>query len=125
MFKRSQISIILLAWFMATGAQWDLVQVFGWSSMIANHSRDMSLLNAVEKTFGGEMCSVCRAVRAAKQQDTPATVPKSKFDGKMLLVFQPAASIFLTVPDSEAWSQTAREPLSARRSAPPTPPPRV
>ena len=110
---------------MATGAQWDLVQVFGWGRMIANHSRDMSLLNAVEKTFGGEMCSICRAVRAAKQQETPATVPKSRFDGKVLLVFQPATAVFLTVPDTAAWSQTDHEPLSAGRPAPPTPPPRV
>ena len=110
---------------MATGAQWDLVQVFGWGNMIVNHSRDMSLINAVKKTFDGEMCSVCRAVKAAKQQENHTTVPNGKFEGKMVLVYQPTAEVILTVPDSLAWVHRDREPLSLQRSAPPTPPPRV
>jgi hypothetical protein len=123
--RRCQIIVFLLAWFMATGAQWDLVQVFGWGSMIVNHSRDMTLISAVKKTFDGEMCSVCRAVKAAKQQENRTTVPNGKFEGKIVLGYQPAAEIILTVPDSLAWTHGEREPLSALRSAPPTPPPRV
>ena len=125
MLKRFQISIVLLAWFMATGAQWNLVQVFGWGNMIVNHSRDMTLVDAVKKTFDGEMCSVCLAVKTAEQQENRTTAPDKKFEGKIVLVYQPTAEVILTVPDSLAWSHGDREPLSALRSAPPTPPPRV
>jgi hypothetical protein len=124
-FKRFQLLLVLLAWLMATGAQWDLVQVFGWGRMIVNHSRDMNLINAVKKTFDGEMCSVCRAVTAAKQQENRTTVPNGKFEGKIVLVYQPTAEVILTVPDSVTWAHCEWEPLSALRSAPPTPPPRV
>lgn len=123
--KRSQIFVVLLAWVMATGAQWDLVQVFGWGRMIANHSRNMTLIDAVKKTFDGEMCNVCLAVKAAKQQESRTTVPSGKFEGKIILVYQPTTEVILTAPDSSGWPHGDREPLSALRSAPPTPPPRV
>lgn len=123
--KRFQIFLVLFAWFMATGAQWDLVQTFGWGQMFVGYSRSMPLLEAVKKTFDGEMCSVCKAVNEAKQQGNKTTVPCGKFDGKMILVFQPVPTVFQTVPDSDSWSHSDREPLSAQRSAPPTPPPRI
>lgn len=110
---------------MATGAQWDLVQTFGWGRMIANYSQTMSLGEAVKKTFNGEMCSVCKVVNEAKQQESKTTVPGGKLDTKMILVFQPVPTVILTVPDSDSWSHSDREPLSAQRSAPPTPPPRL
>jgi len=71
------------------------------------------------------MCSVCRAVTAAKQQENRTTVPNGKFEGKIVLVYQPTAEVILTVPDSVTWAHCEWEPLSALRSAPPTPPPRV
>ena len=110
---------------MATGAQWDLLQTFGWGSMIANNSRSMPFLKAVEKTFDGEMCPVCKLVKAAKQQESRTTVPDGKLKSKMILVFQPVPMVILTMPDSDSWSHSDREPLSAQRLAPPTPPPRA
>ena len=125
MGRRLQIFVVLFAWFMATGAQWDLVQTFGWGRMIVDYSQTMSLGEAVKKTFSGEMCGVCKVVNEAKQQESKSTVPSGKLDTKMILVFQPVPTIFLTVPDSDSWSHSDREPISAQRSAPPTPPPRL
>jgi hypothetical protein len=71
MKRRFQISVVLLAWFMATGAQWDLVQTFAWGRMVATYSRTMPLVQAVRLTFTpGTMCSICKAVNEAKRQES-------------------------------------------------------
>lgn len=126
MKRRFQIVVVLFAWFMASGAQWDLVQTFAWGRMVANYSRAMPLLRAVKLTFTpGNMCSICRAVSEAKQQENAPAVPSGKADTKLLLVFQPVQRLILTPPIQETWSLSDRYPESAQRSNPPTPPPRV
>jgi hypothetical protein len=127
---RRQVSVILVlaAWLLATGSQWDLAQTFAWGRMITNYSSSMSLAQAVKKTFGGEMCSLCRAVQQAKQQQEAdsAKTTEGKVPGKILLVSVPATPIFLS-PASSCVGLTAAvsAPLSAERSAPPSPPPRA
>jgi hypothetical protein len=123
--KRLQIFVVLVAWFMATGAQWDLVQTFGWGRMIVNYSRSMQLSAAVKKTFGGEMCGICRAVNQAKQQEEKSNVPALTVKAKLVMICSPAPQFVLSAPDRAAWSPSDREPLSAGRPVPPTPPPRV
>lgn len=126
MKRRFQIIIVLLAWFMASGAQWDLVQTFAWGRMFATYSQSMPLLRAVKLTFTpGNMCSICKAVNEAKQQESTPAVPGGKADSKLLLVFQSAQNVILKVPAQETWSLSDQFPLSAQRSNPPTPPPRI
>lgn len=126
MSKRVQLITILLAGFLATGAQWDVVQVFGWGRMIVNYVEDMSLGQAVEKTFSGEMCGVCEAVSNAKHQDGPTDIPsKGKFDGKMLLVLGPTAYGVVAAIEPDEWLPCDITMFSKERSAPPLPPPRV
>lgn len=125
MRQRLQITLLVFASFIATGAQWDLVQTFGWARMVVNYSQTMPLLDAVQRTFNGEMCSVCRVVKAVKQQEKQTTLPNDNLDTKLIFVYQPAPEFIAPALDSAAWSHSDMQPRGASRSAPPTPPPRV
>lgn len=125
--KRLQLLTVLAAWFLATGAQWDLVQVAGWGRMLASYSRTMSLTQALRKTFGGEMCDVCRVVNEAKRQaDTPAVPNADGFHAKFPLIHQPAftAVPFRTNP-TVTWARIDVALPARDRAAPPLPPPRL
>jgi len=122
--KRFQITAVLFAWLLATGVQWDLLQVAGWARMFVSYTGTMSIAAAAKKTFGDEMCSVCKAVNEAKHREK-SEIPAAGLKAKVILVFQPAPSYFLRAPEPEAWLPGDREPRSAPRPSPPTPPPRV
>ncbi len=126
MFRRFQVAAVLLAWLLATGSQWDLVQVAGWARMIVSYSRTRPLAEAVRLTFTpGNECEVCDAVSAAKQQpDNPAT-PAANFPGKVLLIFQPAPIFVLNMPEFLPQPPGGRIMLGASRASPPVPPPRA
>ena len=126
MTRRIQLVVVLLAWFMATGAQWDLVQTYGWGRMFAGYSRTMPWCDALQKTFSGEMCGVCRAVAAAKQhehENAPA-LPGDKGFVKIALLCQPVPTIICSAPEIPRWSLSDVEAEGVLRSAPPVPPPR-
>lgn len=125
MFRRLQICTVLLAWLLATGSHWDLVQTFGWGRMISQYSRSMSLTEAVRLTFSpNNLCSVCELVRDAKKTEAPATPAADTLATKILLVFQPAEPIFLRLPTKARWSLSDLFPPAASRATPPVPPPR-
>jgi hypothetical protein len=128
MLRRLQLSAILLACLLATGSQWDGVQVFAWGRMVAGYAHTMPLADAVRLTFTpGNECDICTAVGAAKQQqqDAPA-MPAAKWPAKIILVFQPASAVVVAAPELCAWSPCDRlTALGASRASPPVPPPRV
>ena len=127
---RARLSLILTlaAWLLATGSHWDLVQTFAWGNMIASYAQKMSLAAAVKKTFSAEtMCHLCHAVADAKKsQSGDSATPGPKSIGKVLLVcapdrstfFSPSAACLGVLPELVA-------PMSAERTAPPSPPPRL
>jgi len=126
---RARLSLILTlaAWLLATGSHWDLVQTYAWGNMIAGYAQEMSFGAAVKKTFSPEtMCHLCHAVADAKKsQPGDAATPGSKAIGKVLLVCAPDRSAFLS--PSAACVGLLPElvaPMSAGRTAPPSPPPR-
>ena len=128
MFRRFSLVLTLAAWLLATGSQWDVAQIFAWGRMIATYSQSMSVVQAVKKTFEGEMCVVCAAVQDAKQNQasdgTPA--PESKLTGKILFVGAPIAPwIGSPAPQCAGLAPALSAPLSADRGAPPSPPPRA
>ncbi len=126
MWRKFQISAVLLAWLLATGSQWDVAQVFAWGRMIASYSRTMPLSEAIRMTFApGNECSVCVAVDEARQQPDSATTPAAKVLGKILLVFQPVPVIVIVVPEFSPWPSDGQIMLGASRASPPVPPPRV
>ena len=129
MRRRLSLVLTLAAWLLATGSHWDLVQTFGWGRMIATYSRAMPLLRAVKQTFSGEaMCGVCALVHHAKEQQDAdnAKVPGTKAPAKIFLVSAPSVLVFAS-PASNCVGvvPAGSAPLSADRTAPPLPPPRV
>jgi len=125
---RHKLSLVLtlVAWLLATGSHWDLVQTFGWSRMIATYSETMSFTSAVKKTFSaGATCGVCEVVAAAKQAD-PASAPGApgKSFEKIHLIFSPATTLVLAAPPVSPWSLSDHLTPSSDPATPPVPPPR-
>ncbi|HRE84467.1 MAG TPA: hypothetical protein PLN52_25720 [Opitutaceae bacterium] len=127
MLKRVQITSVLFLWFLATGAQWDVVQTFGWARMVTQYAQSMSLAEAVKKTFSGDMCGVCEVVREAKQQsESSKTFPHSeKTEGKLVLSTAPSAEFTFTRLSNVVWKNEDVFVPSFGRASPPTPPPRA
>jgi len=127
MRRKLSLVLTLAAWLLATGSQWDLAQTFAWSRMIVNYSCSMSVAQAVQKTFSGEMCAICAAVQDAKQQESAgAPAPEGRLTAKIFLVCAPhTPGVFLPAPRCAGLAPSVSVPLSAERSAPPSPPPRV
>ena len=127
---RRQLSLVLalLAWLLATGSEWDLVQTFAWGRMITDYSHKMTFAQAVAKTFAPEtMCNLCRAVAAAKQQaEKNPAMPVTKTAGKIPLLCAPSR---IAVFSSHFKVTRLVAPLGAlasiERPAPPVPPPRA
>ncbi len=126
MWRKFQITSVLLAWLFATGSQWDFVQVFAWGRMFADNATTMSLAEAARETFAPEkLCPLCQAVSRAKQQQENPSAPDAKAPGKILLVFQPVPTVIIAAPPLSPWSPGDQVMLSIGRLAPPTPPPRT
>ncbi|HTQ30022.1 MAG TPA: hypothetical protein VMI53_02330 [Opitutaceae bacterium] len=126
MRRKIQLICLLSAWLLATGSQWDMVQVFAWGRMFAGYAREMPLTAALGQTFKPDnMCPICRAVKAAKQQqdESPAASYKDEL-GKILLVFEPVPQIVVAHPSFSSWSPSDQILTGALRAAPPVPPPR-
>jgi hypothetical protein len=124
--KRFQLLAVLIAWFLTTGAQWDLVQTFGWGRMVAEYNRTMPLTEAVKKAFDGELCGVCEAVDGARQQERESAPPGvGKLDVKYVMLFQPAVEMIHGAVAAATWPVDDRFALSVARGAPPLPPPRA
>lgn len=125
MQRRVQIVAVLFAWFLTTGAQWDLLQTFGWARMFTSYVKTMSVTAAVKRTFGGEMCGVCEVVNQAKQPEKAAPTLGGKVEVKMILVMKPESDVFVPAIEVIRWVPTPGFALSCGRLAPETPPPRV
>ncbi len=126
MRRKVSLVLTLAAWLLATGSQWDLAQTFAWGRMIVTYSCSMTVTQAVQKTFSGEMCAICAAVQDAKQQETAgASAPEGRLTAKIILVCAPRTpGLFSPAPFCAGLAPAVSAPLSAERSAPPSPPPR-
>ena len=116
--------VVLIAWLLATGAQWDLLQVIAWGRMFAGYSETMRVSEAAKKTFGGEMCCLCKAVKKAKEQQRDLPSPDS-VKVKFVLILQMAQSPILAIPVGRDWSWSRLRPTVEPRDPPPKPPPRI
>ena len=127
MRRRFQIILVLVAWLLASGGQWQLIQSFAWGRMIATYAETMPLSEAIRLTFTPDnLCGICELVMAAQQQDTSdAPLPAgASLDAKNLFLTLPSPSFILDAPGTARWAlHDLMTPDSARR-APPLPPPR-
>jgi hypothetical protein len=126
MRHRLQLCLILFAWFVATGSQWDLMQAFAWGRMIAGYSRTMPMRDAVRLTFQPDnLCSLCKMVKTAKQEEsTAAAAPGGSGVSKAPLVFQAAPTVVVAPPAIAAWWMVEPVASGIGRTAPSLPPPR-
>ncbi len=120
---------MLFAWFLATGCQWDVAQLVAWGNMFTTYVKDMTVGAAVERTFSGEMCPICRAVQKGKQDQerNGGKTPDAKTPGKLLDVYPLIAATRLPPPSSERQRFVATDlvALGQERASPPLPPPRA
>ncbi|MEI6590072.1 MAG: hypothetical protein WCO38_09040 [Verrucomicrobiota bacterium] len=122
--KKLQHICILTAWLFATGAQWDIAQTFAWAKMFSSYSESMSVGTAIKKTFSGKMCALCKAVDAAKQQQTATSLPSAGFGAKMIFVLQEKPVFIFATANILRWSLSDSMYGSFEHVGPPTPPPR-
>jgi hypothetical protein len=130
--RRFSTVVVLFAWLLASGAQWDVLQGFAWGRMIATYSRTMPFDEAVRLTFTADnLCNVCEFVADSRTRadgmtsngDVPAADTLSK--AKAPLATPPAhVFVFASLPALE-WPREDFRVNSHARPAPPTEPPRA
>ncbi|OAM91356.1 hypothetical protein OH491_23040 [Termitidicoccus mucosus] len=130
--KRLTLIAAMLAWTLATGVQWDILQFVGWGRMIVAYSTEenSTLAKAITDTFSGERpCSICETVAQARQSDDTSVPPSSNAgkdsSGKIICTLPPAPFIVYNAPAEPEWFDAdTREPASPAYPVP-VPPPRA
>ena len=122
--------VVLFAWLLASGAQWDMIQSFAWGRMIANYSRTMPLQEAVRLTFTAEnVCDVCVFVAEAKARADGNAAGQAPADAaskaKAPLACPPEHVLVFQVLPAPDWPRENFLPDACARPAPPTEPPRA
>lgn len=131
--RRFPAILVLCAWLLASGAQWDLLQGFAWGRMIATYSRTMPLNEAVRLTFTPDnLCGLCAFVADAKTRegadhDGSGSAPASADAlAKARAPIAPAPEhlfVFQVLPVPE-WPRENFSVDGCGRPAPPSEPPR-
>jgi hypothetical protein len=117
--------LMLTAWLLATGVQWDVVQVLAWGRMFANYARVLPVRDAWELTFAvNGMCDACHAVQDAKQDEAGNPATSVSATAKEPLVFQSPDQIVIVAPTALPWIVVEARMVAHERAQPPTPPPR-
>jgi hypothetical protein len=130
--RRLPAILVLCAWLLASGAQWDLLQGFAWGRMIASYSRTMPLAEAVRLTFTpSNLCNVCAFVAEAKTRantdgraSDPAPVEAGAKAKPPLAAPPEHVFVFSSAPAPE-WPAEQLWPHACARPAPPSEPPRA
>jgi hypothetical protein len=124
--RRFQLSLVLFLCCLATGTQWEVLQVFAWGRMMVNYSRSEPLAQAVSDTFDGQMCSICRLVAGArKQQQAHPEQQAPQAETKIMLFYQSVPTVVVAAPRVIGHVVAGQWALTRDRAMPPVPPPRV
>ena len=127
MRRKLSLTCLLLAWFCANGAVWNVVQVVGWAKMIRDYAQVMPVANAVELTFDGSApCDLCHFAQAGQDatRDTQLPAVPTGAPDKILLIAEVAPAPVLVAPDF-AWPGVADVTGLTRTDEVPVTPPRV
>jgi hypothetical protein len=123
--RRLQLSLVLFLCCLATGSQWEVLQVFAWGRMMVNYSRSEPMAEAVGDTFSGKMCSICRLVANARHQEqSHPEQPTPQSETKVILFFQSVPLVVVAAPQVVGRIADAQWALTRDRALPPVPPPR-
>lgn len=126
MLQRFKVVAILTASFLATGSQWNVLQIFAWASMFSENVRQLPLGEAVSRTFSPEArCSLCAAVSEGKKQQERETALNPKFEDRSLFICEPAPQYLFEADDVAGWLDNRTQLTGVSRERPPVPPPRV
>jgi hypothetical protein len=114
--------LVLLAFLMAIGAHWFVLQSVAWTTMLADNLRSASFQQAVQRTFDGKHpCSLCEQISKSKQSEK-----KSEFQlepNKFEFSYAPCAFIFVA-PQQFQELRVSDCVGNSLAHAPPAPPPR-
>lgn len=126
--RRLPAILVLFAWLLASGAQWDLLQGFAWGRMVAHYQRTMPLAEAVRLTFTpSNLCDLCKIVADAKTQGRADDTAPAEAGAKAKAPVAPAPThlfVFSPAPAPD-WPRERFEPPALARPAPPVEPPRA
>jgi hypothetical protein len=125
--RKLAIFCLLLAWFCANGAVWNVVQVVGWAKMFHDYAQVMPAAQALELTFDGSApCDLCHLAQEGQDatRDPQAPAPQSGGLEKILLIAECTAAPVLVAPDF-AWPGIVDLSGLTRTESVPVLPPRV
>ena len=117
---------LFVAWFLASGSQWDFVQTFAWTKMFVGYVRTMPAGKVLTETFDtGKHCALCQVVAQAKQHEQESS-PRSETNlkGKITFVCAPANELIFATPIYKKWRDIKVIQNKDWLTAPPVPPPR-
>jgi hypothetical protein len=130
--RRFSTVAVLLAWLLASGAQWDLLQSFAWGRMISTYSRTMPLQEAMRLTFTPDnLCDVCafiaenRTRSSAAQHGTDQAPAEAGTKAKAPLAPPPGHLFVYQVLPAAKWPREDLQANDRARPAPPAEPPRA
>jgi len=126
MRQKLSLMMTLVAWLLATGSHWDMVQTAAWGKMFASYSRSMSYWDALKMTFSVEgLCNVCEFVDDVKSDADGQPAPAEAGTRKVVLALAAVPRVVFAGPPAPAWPQDEWRLPVADRLAPPVPPPRA
>ncbi|KAF0094855.1 MAG: hypothetical protein E1N59_1590 [Puniceicoccaceae bacterium 5H] len=113
-------------WAMLTGVHLDVLQIVAWTRMLSENAQEMSMTDAVERTFAKEgMCSLCHALAETKEAERKDPLANERITRRELLCFQRLGYVVLPRPTETRMQRTEHETsMAGWRATPPTPPPR-
>ena len=127
--SRRRVLWLLLGWCLATGAPWDLVQVFAWGRMWTGHLQTRSPVAALAATFDPqEICGICEVVQTARSAAEGRETPLPAAAEKSPLLPVPEKDSPLVEPAARTVESLRPGHLESRgrtRNRPPLPPPRL
>jgi len=95
--KKNASVFVSLALFIIIGGPWTVLQTIAWAKMVVEYSRDISVGEALSKTFdGNHPCGMCEKISKVRSEErkSPALVFQIKKDGS----FTSSKSVSLTLP---------------------------
>ena len=127
MRRRFSILALILAWFCANGAVWNVVQLVAWAKMFHDNSQVMSPAKALDVTFNGSKpCELCHFSQAAQKTEREQRPRDADLGGsnKIVLAFHVTAPLVLHIPDTD-WPGVVHDIGLTRTEPVPVRPPRV